>query len=172
MLTGRFARCVEVVMPLRTCLPMSGATLHPSDPFDREHEPIVGDKRLERLIDRLPRFLRSSVRWLRQPSLIWLRIPAGVLLIAGGLLSFLPTAGAVDASAGRDFAVGRFAFAAVAANAVSGLDGTPPPALVRRLMIRRAPLRSFFNTEPAGGRNSDRCGCIVLGFSTIQLVND
>src|SRR4029077_8030050 len=62
------------------------------------------------------------------------------------------TAGAVDASAGRDFAVGRFHFAAVAANAVSGLDGTPPPALVRRLMIRRAPLRPpplFFNTEPA-----------------------
>jgi len=80
-------------MPLRTCSPMSGATLHPSDPFDREHEPIVGDKRLERLIDRLPRFLRSSVRWLRQPSLIWLRIPAGVLLIAGGLLSFLPLLG-------------------------------------------------------------------------------
>jgi len=93
MLTGRFTRCVEVVMPLRTCSPMSGATLHPSDPFDREHEPIVGDKRLERLIDRLPRFLRSSVRWLRQPSLIWLRIPAGVLLIAGGLLSFLPLLG-------------------------------------------------------------------------------
>ena len=80
-------------MPLRTCSPMSGATLHPSDPFDREHEPIVGDKRLERVIDRLPRFLRSSVRWLRQPSLIWLRIPAGVLLIAGGLLSFLPLLG-------------------------------------------------------------------------------
>ena len=80
-------------MPIRTCSPMSGATLHPSDPFDREHEPIVGDKRLERLIDRLPRFLRSSVRWLRQPSLIWLRIAAGVLLIAGGLLSFLPIFG-------------------------------------------------------------------------------
>src|ERR1700720_251876 len=46
-----------------------------------ERAGIAGDHRLERLIDRLPRFLRSRVRWLRQPSLIWLRIPAGILLI-------------------------------------------------------------------------------------------
>ena len=37
--------------------------------------------------------LPATGRWLRKPSLIWLRIPAGVLLIAGGLLSFLPILG-------------------------------------------------------------------------------
>jgi membrane protein len=57
--------------------------LRQGDPIGDERGGIAGDHRLERLIDRLPRFLRSSVRWLRQPSLIWLRIPAGILLIVG-----------------------------------------------------------------------------------------
>jgi hypothetical protein len=65
--------------------------LHPSNPF--EHEANMDDERLERLIDRMPRFLRSSIRRLRQPSMIWLRIPTGILLIAGGILSFLPLLG-------------------------------------------------------------------------------
>lgn len=79
-------------MALKTCS-SAGANLHPSNPFERERETRIDDPRLERLIDRLPRFLRSSVRWLRRPSLIWVRIPAGILLIAGGLLSFLPLLG-------------------------------------------------------------------------------
>lgn len=33
------------------------------------------------------------MRWLRRPSSRWLRIPVGVLLIAGGLLGFLPVLG-------------------------------------------------------------------------------
>jgi hypothetical protein len=53
----------------------------------------MDDERLDRLIDRMPRFLRSSIRRLRQPSMIWLRIPTGILLIAGGILSFLPLLG-------------------------------------------------------------------------------
>ena len=48
------------------------------------------DQRLERLIDRLPRRVRSAIRWLRQPSSFWVRVPAGALLICGGLVSFLP----------------------------------------------------------------------------------
>jgi hypothetical protein len=84
---------VEAVLPFRTGAPASGANLRQGDPIGDERGGIAGDHRLERLIDRLPRFLRSSVRWLRQPSLIWLRIPAGILLIAGGLLSFLPILG-------------------------------------------------------------------------------
>jgi hypothetical protein len=48
------------------------------------------DERLERLIDRLPRRVGSAVRWLRQPSSFWIRMPAGALLICGGLVSFLP----------------------------------------------------------------------------------
>jgi hypothetical protein len=84
---------VEAVLPFRTGAPASDANLRQGDPIGDERGGIAGDHRLERLIDRLPRFLRSSVRRLRQPSLIWLRIPAGILLIAGGLLSFLPILG-------------------------------------------------------------------------------
>jgi hypothetical protein len=51
------------------------------------------DQRLERLIDRLPQRLQTTVRWLRRPSSRWVRVPAGVLLIAGGLLSILPLLG-------------------------------------------------------------------------------
>jgi hypothetical protein len=43
----------------------------------------VDDWRLERLI----------VRFLRQPSSRWLRIPAGLVLTVGGVLWFLPIAG-------------------------------------------------------------------------------
>lgn len=48
---------------------------------------------VEALIARLPDRFRSSVRWLRQPSSRWARIPAGVLLVSGGLLSVLPLLG-------------------------------------------------------------------------------
>jgi hypothetical protein len=51
------------------------------------------DWRLERLIDRLPQRFRSTVRWLRQPSSTWIRVPAGVLLSCGGVLGFLPVLG-------------------------------------------------------------------------------
>src|SRR5579883_2016306 len=51
------------------------------------------EQRLERLIDRLPRGLQPAVRWLRRPSSRSLRIPAGILLIGGGLLSVLPLFG-------------------------------------------------------------------------------
>jgi hypothetical protein len=51
------------------------------------------DWRLERLVDRLPRRLGAGLRLLRQPSGRWLRIPAGLLLILGGVLSFLPILG-------------------------------------------------------------------------------
>src|SRR5689334_19651484 len=51
------------------------------------------ERRLERLIDRLPRRVQSAVRWLRRPSSRWVRIPAGVLLIGGSMLSMLPLFG-------------------------------------------------------------------------------
>ena len=55
-------------------------------PDDRE-------RRLELLIRRLPGRLQAAVRWLRQPAKRWARIPAGFLLIIGGLLSILPIFG-------------------------------------------------------------------------------
>jgi hypothetical protein len=52
------------------------------------------EHRLELLIDRVPSdSIRSSIRWLRRPSSRWARIPAGMLLLGGGLLSFLPILG-------------------------------------------------------------------------------
>jgi len=53
--------------------------------------------RLNRLLDRMerrlpPRFMRA-LRWLRAPSSRWVRIPLGVLLMAGSLFSILPVFG-------------------------------------------------------------------------------
>jgi hypothetical protein len=59
-----------------------------TDRAARQHE-----QRLERLINRLPLRLQRMVRWLRRPSSRWVRVPAGVLLICGGLLSILPLLG-------------------------------------------------------------------------------
>jgi len=51
------------------------------------------DWRLERLIYRLPARIRSAVRWVRQPSRRWLRIPVGSLLTVGGIFGFLSLVG-------------------------------------------------------------------------------
>ena len=51
------------------------------------------DWRLERLMDRLPNRIQSTIRFVRQPSRRWLRIPTGVLLTVGGVFWFLPIAG-------------------------------------------------------------------------------
>jgi hypothetical protein len=50
-------------------------------------------RRLSNLIDRLPNRLRSATHWLLRPESRWARIPAGALLILGGLLSILPVFG-------------------------------------------------------------------------------
>lgn len=55
-----------------------------------------GRERLDRLYDRLSRrvpALAGLLRWARQPSARLLRIPLGVVLIAGGIFSFLPVLG-------------------------------------------------------------------------------
>jgi hypothetical protein len=54
--------------------------------YDRE-------RRLELLIRRLPQRLHAPICWLRQPRARWLRIPAGLLLIVGGVFSILPILG-------------------------------------------------------------------------------
>jgi hypothetical protein len=59
----------------------------------RPHRMPGDDWRVDALIDRLPKRLRDAVRALRQPSGRWLRIPAGLLLIVGGILAFLPILG-------------------------------------------------------------------------------
>lgn len=51
------------------------------------------ERRLDRLIGRLPNQMQEPVRWLRRPASRWLRIPAGLLLLIGGFLSILPFLG-------------------------------------------------------------------------------
>ncbi len=47
-------------------------------------------KRIER---ELPHKLASWMRWLRHPQSRWVRLPAGIVLIVGGVFSILPFLG-------------------------------------------------------------------------------
>jgi hypothetical protein len=58
---------------------------------DRDAERL--DRRFDRLERELPEPASGFVRWLREPSFRWVRIPLGILLIIGGLLSILPILG-------------------------------------------------------------------------------
>ena len=51
------------------------------------------DRHLRWLIARLPPRVAGGVEWLRRPAARWVRIPSGVLLVAGSALSFLPVFG-------------------------------------------------------------------------------
>ena len=62
--------------------------LQAADEIERHRE-----RRLELLIRRLPARLQDMVRWLRRPQARWLRLPAGLFFILGGLLAILPVFG-------------------------------------------------------------------------------
>ena len=66
---------------------------HLRSAFHQKRDPLQSDQRLDLLIDRLPGSCRPIVRRLRQPSAFWMRVPAGVLLVCAGALSFLPVLG-------------------------------------------------------------------------------
>lgn len=55
------------------------------------------EERLNRQLDRfereLPKWVSRGIRWLREPSARWVRIPVGLILIAGGIFSILPLLG-------------------------------------------------------------------------------
>ena len=51
------------------------------------------DHRFQRIENELPNFGARSLRWLREPSSRWVRIPAGILLMLTGLFGFLPVLG-------------------------------------------------------------------------------
>ena len=51
------------------------------------------ERRLRRLLRRLPSRMQAITRWLRKPASRWARIPAGILLIIGGCLAILPVFG-------------------------------------------------------------------------------
>jgi len=48
---------------------------------------------LDRLGQKLPRWAARSLQWLRKPSSRWVRLPAGFLLVLGGIFSILPLLG-------------------------------------------------------------------------------
>ena len=50
-------------------------------------------RRVELLIRRLPARIQPAIHWLLRPAARWVRIPAGLLLITGGVLSILPVLG-------------------------------------------------------------------------------
>lgn len=62
-------------------------------------EPVIDKNKrrlnlhLDRWQGRLPGWAAGGMHWLRKPSSRWLRIPIGLLLVAGGLLGFLPVLG-------------------------------------------------------------------------------
>ena len=58
---------------------------------DRDNERL--DRQLDRLENELPESASGFLRWLREPSARWVRVPMGILLIVGGFLSFLPILG-------------------------------------------------------------------------------
>ena len=65
----------------------------PSLPSDASDADAVRERRIGLLLLRLPERLRRAVAWLRRPQARWVRIPIGVLLILGSLLSLLPVFG-------------------------------------------------------------------------------
>lgn len=51
------------------------------------------DEQLERFEGHMPKRLARAVRWLRQPSAIWVRVPVALLFIGAGFVGFLPVLG-------------------------------------------------------------------------------
>jgi hypothetical protein len=72
-----------------TCADETAGSAHESEAAAARHH----ERRLERLIDRLPNWAQPTTRWLRRPSARWVRVPAGVLLVCGGLMGMLPLLG-------------------------------------------------------------------------------
>lgn len=58
-----------------------------------DHDTARLDRQMRRLERRLPAWAARLLRRLRQPSSRWVRLPAGVLLLVGGILSILPFLG-------------------------------------------------------------------------------
>lgn len=51
------------------------------------------NRQFDRLERRIPGFAARMLQWLRQPEARLVRIPLGILLILGGIFSFLPVLG-------------------------------------------------------------------------------
>ena len=51
------------------------------------------ERRTQMITAKLPAKMRHAIQWLRKPEQKWVRLPSGLLLMLGGLLSFLPVLG-------------------------------------------------------------------------------
>jgi hypothetical protein len=60
--------------------------------LNREDQELA-ERRLERLIAKLPPRMAAFIHWLRDPKRFWLRVPLGILFILAGFLWFLPVLG-------------------------------------------------------------------------------
>jgi hypothetical protein len=72
-----------------------GSTTHlraRSDPLSEDHKAEL-DRHFAWFEGRLPPWAARFVGWLRQPSSRLVRIPLAILLIVGGIFSFLPVLG-------------------------------------------------------------------------------
>ena len=58
---------------------------------DRDKEKL--DRQFGRFESRLPDSISRFIRWLREASSRWVRIPLAIVLICGGLFGFLPVLG-------------------------------------------------------------------------------
>lgn len=58
------------------------------------HDKLALRTAFKRLESELPERAGRALRWLRHPASRWVRVPAGVLLMLGGIFSFLPLLGA------------------------------------------------------------------------------
>jgi len=58
-----------------------------------DDDEALAERRLEKLISRLPRGFAAFIRWTRKPNLFWLRLPLGLALFACGFLAILPIFG-------------------------------------------------------------------------------
>ena len=68
-------------------------TTHPSTGEMDTPPELLRQRRMALLLVRLPGNTRGWLFWLREPRQKWLRLPTGLLLIVGGLFSFLPVLG-------------------------------------------------------------------------------
>lgn len=51
------------------------------------------DRQFDRLQRKIPKFAATWLKRIRRPEARWIRIPLGVLLVLGGVFSFLPVLG-------------------------------------------------------------------------------
>ena len=51
------------------------------------------DEEMDRLQGHMPDWAGRNFDRLRQPEAVWVRVPAGIALVGGGVLSFLPVLG-------------------------------------------------------------------------------